>query len=187
MERPLIMTKIGMPVPRDHYVVRTRLFSKLEQIRYSKAALIEGGAGTGKTTLVSSWFQQSGSGPVFWITLDEAFDHVIVFWNYVMEALKDLIGNDIQMQTVLKEHIQEEDMEQVLALLINRLYEAGECFLVLDNAQYIKNQKLLESLDFFVAHMPDSMHLILSGRKNRISTWEPWQWRQNSLRFVRKN
>lgn len=161
----MIMTKIGMPVPRDHYVVRTRLFSKLEQIRYSKAALIEGGAGTGKTTLVSSWFQQSGSGPVFWITLDEAFDHVIVFWNYVMEALKDLIGNDIQMQTVLKEHIQEEDMEQVLALLINRLYEAGECFLVLDNVQYIKNQKLLESLDFFVAHMPDRMHLILSGRK----------------------
>ena len=159
------MTKFGMPVPRENYIVRSRLFSRLEQIRCSKVALIEGGAGTGKTTLISSWFRKSGTEPVFWITLDEASDHVIVFWKYVTEALKDLVGNDIQIQTVLKEHIQEESMEQVLVLLINRLCESGECFLVLDNVHHIKNQKLLESLNFFIAHMPDSVHLILSGRQ----------------------
>lgn len=165
MEKSLIMTKFGMPVPRENYVVRERLFFRMEKIRSSKVALIEGGAGTGKTTLISSWFQRSEASPVFWITLDETFDHVIVFWQYVIEALKDITGDDSRIKAVLRGQMQEETMDQVLVLLINRQNESEECFLVLDDVQHIRDKKLLRSMDFFISHMPDNIHMVMSGRQ----------------------
>lgn len=80
----LIYTRLKVPEPRKDYIIRADLFSKLEKIDEYKVVLIKGGAGTGKTTLVSSFIKQKNLNAK-WISLDESCNNVFSFWNYILE------------------------------------------------------------------------------------------------------
>ena len=46
-------------------------------------------AGYGKTTLLAAWREaEAARKPVAWLTLDEGDNDPVVFWSYVIEALR---------------------------------------------------------------------------------------------------
>ncbi|MDQ0090157.1 ATP/maltotriose-dependent transcriptional regulator MalT [Paenibacillus anaericanus] len=55
MRTPILTSKISIPSVNSHYVPRPRLMEQLdESVRY-RLTLVTAPAGSGKTTLVSSW------------------------------------------------------------------------------------------------------------------------------------
>jgi LuxR family maltose regulon positive regulatory protein len=68
---PLIKTKITIPRLRPHVVVRPRLLQLLEEAVNRPFILISAPAGFGKTTLITSWLNQTGKqSRVAWLSLD---------------------------------------------------------------------------------------------------------------------
>ena len=51
----LLSTKLKIPAPRKNYVARRALFQKLEQCGDMSVVFVNGGAGTGKTMLLSTF------------------------------------------------------------------------------------------------------------------------------------
>ena len=55
MPTPIFATKLYIPLPRPHVVLRPRLIERLNEGLHRKLTLISAPAGFGKTTLVSEW------------------------------------------------------------------------------------------------------------------------------------
>jgi hypothetical protein len=55
MFTPILATKLYIPPPRPHVVLRPRLIERLNEGLHRKLILISAPAGFGKTTLVSQW------------------------------------------------------------------------------------------------------------------------------------
>lgn len=88
----ILKSKFKIPKPRKNYVVRHELYQLLDQAADYKVILIQGEAGIGKTTLLSSYISDRGLKMVRWITLDESSNHVFVFWRYFLEAVREQLG-----------------------------------------------------------------------------------------------
>jgi len=54
----LLTTKLKIPAPRKNYIVRHGLFEQLSKCRDMSIIFLSGGAGTGKTTLLSSFIHE---------------------------------------------------------------------------------------------------------------------------------
>ena len=89
----LMTTKLKMPQPRKNYIIREELFSKLDNISEYKVILVKGGAGTGKTTLITSFVKEKNISDIKWISLDESCNNVFLFWNYLIEAVGEYLGD----------------------------------------------------------------------------------------------
>jgi LuxR family transcriptional regulator, maltose regulon positive regulatory protein len=163
---PLMFTKLKIPQPRKNYIIRSPLFSKLERFSECRLTVIKGGAGTGKTTLFTSFIREKAIPDVRWITLDEDSNDVFVFWNYFIEAVKDNLGVSAQdFLALFDANIQKDNLEQILTLMINRVSSGREMTLVLDDFQCVTDPFLLGTIDFFIKNLPDSFHLVLLTRQ----------------------
>lgn len=95
-DMPLMMTKLIRPNPRKNYIVRSEVFKKLRRMEDCKLTIIEGSAGSGKTTLISSYINESNIENVSWFALDENCNDVFMFWSYFIEAVKKDLGEGIE-------------------------------------------------------------------------------------------
>jgi len=73
------------PVPRM-LVRRDRLSRRLDALAEVPVAVVTGGAGWGKTTLLASWVRTARL-PVAWVTVGSADDDPSRFWTLVATAL----------------------------------------------------------------------------------------------------
>jgi LuxR family transcriptional regulator, maltose regulon positive regulatory protein len=80
------MVKISRPTPKDVYL-RHRLFERLDHLRRFPVIWISAPAGSGKTTLVSSYIEHRKI-PCLWYQLDSADADLATFFYYLREAAK---------------------------------------------------------------------------------------------------
>lgn len=147
-------------------MVRKDLFKKLDQIIQYRITVVKAGAGSGKTTLVSSFVKETVLADVKWVALDENMNEAFVFWKYVIEALKDYLGTESKdFQTFFDSNIQKENLWQILSLFMNKLSVPEEIVLVLDDFHLISEPFLISTMDFFIKNMPDNMHLVVLTRE----------------------
>jgi LuxR family maltose regulon positive regulatory protein len=164
MSVSLLATKLRIPRQRVNAVSRPRLIARLAAAvqRPGSVILLSGPAGFGKTTLLSEF---AASRLVAWVSLDEEDNEPIRFWSYVVTALRTVepaIGNAAM---ALLETPQSLPDESTPTVLINDLVESGqELMLILDDYHLIRNQSIHSALSFFIDHLPDNVHLILSTR-----------------------
>ncbi len=159
----LLLTKLALPRPRDRLVRRSRFSSLLERSLSRRLTLVRSPAGFGKTTLVVDWLAGL-SAAVSWVSLDEYDDELTRFWAYVAAAL---LAKGIQSeaaQMLFARHTP--PIEVILTDLLNGAAASkSEHLLVLDDYHLITQDSIHRSLDFFVAHLPPSFHLILLTRE----------------------
>lgn len=165
-EMPILSLKFKIPEPRKNYVVRTKLIQQLTACKSKKLTIIKAGAGCGKTTLVSCFIKEYAIENAKWITLDENMNQVFVFWKYVLESTKDYLGDaKNNFQEWFDSNVQKDHLWEILSIYIDKMYQNEEIILVLDDFQYIEDEFLTATLDFFIANMPENMHLVLLTRK----------------------
>lgn len=191
MEAPLITTKLYIPSPRPHLVLRSRLIEQLETGSRGKLTLVSAPAGYGKTTLVSSWAQQTPN-PVVWLSLDENDNDLGRFLTYIVVALQQINSSlGIDTLTALQSS-QSPQVEILLTMLVNEIAASEKKMtLVLDDCHLITNQSIFDALEFLLNHMPPYMHLVIAGRVDPSIPFSRWraggqlaEIRSDDLRFT---
>lgn len=161
----LLSTKLKIPVPRRNYVVREALFNKLSLCCDMSVVFISGGAGTGKTTLLSSFIREKGLKNVGWLSLDGTHLNVLSFWHYFAAAVGMFLEDDGGFLSLLGANYDASQLENLLTLLINRLCSDEDYYLVLDDIHCIDDSALTGSLEFFLKAMPENLHLFMLSRE----------------------
>ena len=160
----LIATKLRPPAVRDQVVARERLLEPLRAGSGLRLGLVACPAGYGKTTLLAEWREaEAARRPVAWLTLDEGDNDPVVFWSYVIEALRracPAVSLPTSPQMVGAASV----VDMVLPRLVNELDDLGEVALILDDFHRLSGGVARESLAWFVDHAPPTFQLVLSTR-----------------------
>src|SRR5215212_936195 len=168
--RLVLTPKLRAPSLRSEQLVRPRLLGLLEGTSDCKLTVISAPAGYGKTTLLTQWREaEKASLPFAWVTVDEQDNDPVRLWSHVIEALRQVVPREdfaADLITMMSAGGQEL-VETTLPILINELAELPKrVVLVLDDYQFITQSNCSESVAFFVEHLPQNIHLVLSCRSD---------------------
>ncbi len=130
----------------------------------TKLTVVAAPAGYGKTTLLAEWCALgSPEAPVAWLALDEGDDDPVVFWSYVIAALRDacpeLEGTPSPEQLGAARIV-----DVVLPNLINALASFGDAGLVLDDFHRLANGPARDTVAWFIDHVSSTFRLVISTR-----------------------
>ncbi len=164
-EPALLSTKLIMPRPRRDYIVRRALFEKLKRCSEMSVVFVKGAAGMGKTTLLSSFFVETGLKNTAWLSLDESNNGLFSFWRYFAAAAGSLVG-ELEFGPAPAPIFELREPKKNLIFLINRLCGDTDYYMVLDDFHCITNPALIDSLEFFLQSMPENLHLFLLSRED---------------------
>ncbi len=160
-----ISTKLKMPAPRKNYILRSELFEKLKELEEYRLILVKGVAGSGKTTLMTSFIREYASVQFKWLTLDSDNNNVISFWYYFVEAVSDYLGDAKDTVTALFDAVlQKEDIDRIIEILINQLDQKNSLAIVLDDFHHLEDENLLKTIEYFIKYMPGNIHIVLLTR-----------------------
>ena len=149
----LLSTKLKIPAPRKNYVVRRALFGELDLCAEMGVIFVRGGAGTGKTTLLSSFIRETALENVCWVSLDASNTNVYTFWLYFTAAVSAFWDDGEEFLTLMRSNPDTSHMEYILTLLINRLAGDRDCYMVLDDVHCISDAALIRTFEFFIGAM----------------------------------
>ena len=102
-----------------------------------------------------------------WVSLDEQDNDPVRLWRHVVEALRRVAPEEDFGADVLvgMSAAGQRLVETPLPMLINELAELPhQVVLVLDDYQFVTEDDCHESVAFFVEHLPENVHLVLSSR-----------------------
>jgi len=165
----LVTTKVRVPRTRPELVPRPRLRETLVRYEGRRLILVSAPAGFGKTTLLSEWLEdRSGDGrPVAWLSLEEADNDPARFLAYLVSALQSALGEEIGEGVLASLRLPEfPPVESVVGVLINELADVQreEVTIVLDDYHVIHSGPIHEATTFLLEHLPEDVHLVISGR-----------------------
>ena len=166
MPGPLLETKLHVPRRRRGLVARPRLIDRLSRGAESALTLVSAPAGFGKTSLVADWLAAPGADgrAAAWLSLDQRDNDPVLFWTYLVAALKTAVPGLGESTLSLLESPQP-PMEVVLATLLNDLSGiSNDVVLVLDDYHVIDARDVLDGMAFLLEHLPPQIHLVITSR-----------------------
>lgn len=189
---PLLATKLLIPPQRLDVVQRQRLIEKLNRGLHRRLILVSAPAGFGKTTLLSTWLNQTGL-PASWFSIDQGDNDPIRFLAYTIKSLQKIkpgLGEEL-LRTL--QSPQGDISESILATLINEIITSisNDFVLVFDDFHLISSKVVFDITNFFLEHVPAGMHMLLATRADpelplsRLrANGDMIEIRQNDLRFT---
>ena len=164
MTQPILSTKLYYPSLQTSWVKRERLIGKLNECFSAKLTIVSAPAGFGKTTLLSEWIEQSKH-KVGWVSLDSGDNDPKRFLTYCIAALQRVQPDFGENSESLIQSPQQVSPESIITAFINEINESlKESVLILDDYHVIDSTEVHQSLSFFIEHLPQNLHLIVSGR-----------------------
>jgi LuxR family transcriptional regulator, maltose regulon positive regulatory protein len=159
------------PSPRPEHVVRRRLLELLRNALDFKLSVISAPTGYGKTTLLAHWRQvEEAELPFAWVSLDEQDNDPIRLWRHIVEALRRVVPEEEDFGAdvlVGMSAVGQRFVGITLPTLINELAELPHrVVLMLDDYQFVTEEDSHESVSFFVEHLPENVHLVISSRSD---------------------
>jgi LuxR family maltose regulon positive regulatory protein len=165
MDLTLLATKVQIPPPPRHHVLRQRLVDALERgLPHHKVVLVAAPAGYGKTTLLAEWARGSAN-RIGWLLIGEEHNAVERLLRYLVAAWErfDPHIRSTSLGILLEPTFP--DIDQVLRAFVNLASEQNEqTVFVLDNIDMISQPEVFEVLSFLIENVPPHFHFILAGR-----------------------
>ncbi|GAB6108603.1 LuxR C-terminal-related transcriptional regulator [Fusibacter bizertensis] len=163
MPQMILKVKLQKPSLPVNLIVKDEATARFKD---SKIIIISAGAGTGKSTLVSSWLETQIL-PFIWFSIDEWDNALPQFLMYIATALAD-IENTVSIQMLqLIESRQNIDDDSLIRAFISILQTiTSPLILVLDDYHYIYEQKIHVFMRALIEHLPHSMKLCILSRED---------------------
>lgn len=164
---PFLEAKLRIPSAPLHVLPRPQLLTRLQNALVRPLTVISAPAGSGKSTLVSSWLAQQKAIRAGWITLEQDDNEPGRLWRLLFTAFERLCpGTGEGPLTLLKTRRQPRS-ERMLIVLLNQLEtRKQEMVLVLDDFHSISDATLLHELTFLLERIPRHVHVMLSTRND---------------------
>src|SRR5215207_3424989 len=168
--RIVLKPKLRAPAPRPEQLVRRKLLDLLRNGLDTRVSVMSAPTGYGKTTLLAHWRQvEEAELPFAWVSLDEQDNDPIRLWRHILEALRRVVPEEDFGADVLVglSAAGEGFVGITLPTLINELAELPhKVVLVLDDYQFVTEKDVHESVTFFVDHLPENAHLVISSHSD---------------------
>ena len=168
MPEPLLMTKVNLPIVRHILVPRKKLLRQLsEGVQDGHLlTLVSAPAGYGKTTTIRMWVREAGH-PVAWVTLEKSDNDLRQFLTYVLTALQQAEDNLGQAAREVVENTQDMNLQRILGLLINDLYDLDQpIVLVLEEYHLIENETIDQVIELMLNQAVANLHLVITTRED---------------------
>ncbi len=193
LKNDLLASKLHVPQLRARLVPRPQVVELLEQGTRRALTLISAPAGSGKTTILSSWLRDAEV-LAAWLSLDGHDNDLHRFWTYVLTALDLLRPGTLKTAQELLKAVRSRPsppIEDVLTALINDLVGLeDDVVLVFDDYHEIVTPAIHASLAFLLNHLPTHLHLFMVTRNDppfslarlrMICAFHQRRWRSSSI------
>jgi LuxR family maltose regulon positive regulatory protein len=167
LPQALLTTKLRTPRTRPNLVERPRLRDALAAGEGRALTLVSAPAGFGKTTLLAEWLDDGSGGErsAAWVSLDGSDNDMARFLTYLVKALQTVeegIGEGVLASL---RSPRSPPVEAVVGTLVNELAEVSrEVTIVFDDYHLIDSEPVHETVSFLIDHLPENVHLVVSGR-----------------------
>lgn len=174
--RVVLEAKLHPPVLHPEHITRPRLRQRLDEGIARKLTLVSAAAGFGKSTLLAEWCAHDvAERRHAWLSLDEWDNDPVVFWTYILHALRRVEPSCFGEGLEALERPGASLTRLILPHILNDLWSIDEPIaLILDDFHEITNPECHNALDFFLRRMPPSLHLVIASRADpslRLPVW----------------
>ncbi|MDP4109647.1 MAG: LuxR C-terminal-related transcriptional regulator [Bacillota bacterium] len=181
----MIQTKLCTPKISKDVVRRKKIEEKLALLPKYRLALVSAPAGYGKTTSVVS-FLEKASVKYAWLSIDEADNDPVRFWNYIKASLSSIVGDEKISGLSINPELVSSNI--AIDLLINILNEIPEdIILVLDDYHLIDNRIIINSVEYFVKYRPPKLSIIILSRQEPVYGFSKLCCRETAIRLGMKD
>ena len=179
MSQPIIQTRITPPKLPKNILTRPRLVKLLDQNKDKSLILICSKAGSGKTTLIQDFLQQTGL-KTAWLSVAvdmSDFYSFMEFLTYSLKCICDKFGtNTLNIIESVRQNTEpsgniSEVIVTVAGTFINEIHNTfkTDIYLVVDDLHNIDNEQnetwLNETFNFLLENIPANLHLIILTRQ----------------------
>lgn len=176
----ILQTKLTPPPARADRVLRPRLTQQFSVSPEHPITLVCAPAGYGKSTLVGEWFgSRAGEATAFgWLSLDEDDNDPARFLTYLVSAVANTTGIDVDEILLLLHSPQPPPPKVILNALLNRLENSPHRLaLVLDDYHRITLQEIHEAMIYLLDHLPRQVQLVITSREDPPLPLARWRGR----------
>ena len=186
---PLLSAKLAPPRVPAHAVSRPRITDRLAEPW--RLAIVTGGPGTGKTMIVSQWFEALATNRKAWVSLDPTDDRPSQFWPTVATALDRAATGAFTRTTALAASGRSDEDLFLVELAAEAAAVEQPVALVLEDLHTIRDRRIQDGLAFLVDHLTDGLQVLVTSRADPplpIGRWRTRPWfveiRQGDLNFT---
>lgn len=189
MPIPLIRTKVQRPPLPGDLVLRQRLVDRLHAGLGRKLTLLSAMAGTGKTTLMAQWLEQSPQRSA-WLSLDEHDNDLAVFVSDLIAAIRTVYAGACEKTLDLLRGTETPPLRAIAASLVDELHDAlslsidedagapNGLILALDDYHAITDPGINEILSRLIEQSPRGLHVMLASRVDPQLPLPRWRARR---------
>jgi len=159
----VLSTKLHKPQVPVSVISRAEL---LKDSHWASVILVSAQAGSGKSTMVSSWLSEQKRS-YSWYSLDEWDNDLTQFFALLIAGIKSIDEQASERLEQLRDAYQSIGFEAFLKAFIYQLHAIDHPFiLVFDDYQLIQNNQIHHVLRTILEHLPSSMQLVLLTRED---------------------
>lgn len=158
-------SKITVPSLPSDIIFRPRLIERLSNLSELPVTVVLSPAGYGKSCLVSHWAKRVKHSCA-WLSLDKEDGTLDRFWAYFMAALCEINLELSDLHEQAYEISSEKTATVFIDHVISRLAtQKRKLVFVMEDYHNLPNDSpVLNSLSYFINHIPDNVHLIITTR-----------------------
>lgn len=162
----LLRSKMQAPRVPSRHVARPRLLELLRAGREHALTLVCAPPGYGKTALLAEWREQEAKDRAFaWLTLDHDDRDPVRLWAHLIWSIRETSPEIEGPRPVSVDLFPNNLISGVLPRLLEAIADMpGELVIVLDDYQQADDNLWDASLDFFLAHLPLNVELVVASR-----------------------
>jgi len=167
----IIKTKFIAPSTPELKWINKKLWKKYNDSVKFPLTVVKAGPGYGKSTTISSYFNENYKDDYYWYSIDELDKDPALFFLNFIHAFKfknENIGDEA-IRFLNQSGNKGIPLKQVLDIFINEFLNEinEEKFIILDDFHLVNDKdKITELLSYFIKRMPPNLHLVISSRED---------------------
>ncbi len=161
----IILSQVTPPAPRSNVLQRDRVTRLLQNALQYPVTILNAGTGYGKSTSLIS-FISGLTIPVFWFSVSTPDRDPALFLASLFSAFNQS-GKNLGAEALRIVQNPDAELTEGLIVLINSVTAniQEQCLLVIDDFQELSQSgEVMKLMDWFIDHLPPSLHLIFSTR-----------------------